>query len=286
MNIVKTSFISFILIMTAIICFSAVDLGYYFIFSDTDEISSGRNNSHQGNYVNNEQKNESLLGSVEKYLEISNKNLFGTLVSKVDLKPEIDISTLDKTSLNLKLLGTVVGFEENYAVILSDKNQGLYKESDKIKDASIKRIFRQKVVLTRNGKDEILTIDPEKGQKKEYFDSIDSSINESGENQYQISREFIDQSLNNINTLMRQARARPHIENGNPGGIMIDNIKPLSLFNKMGLENGDILVGANGTDIKTVNDAIGLYNGLKNSDRITLQIKRNGQEQTIEYNIE
>jgi general secretion pathway protein C len=47
-----------------------------------------------------------------------------------------------------------------------------------------------------------------------------------------------------------------------------------------------VLVGANGTDIKTVNDAIGLYNGLKNADRISLQIKRNGQEQTIEYNIE
>ncbi|MDY0362467.1 MAG: type II secretion system protein N [Desulforegulaceae bacterium] len=286
MNFVKISFISLVLIMTAIVCFSAVDLCYYFIFSDTKIITAGKNNSYQENNVNKELKNESLSDPVEKFLEISNKNLFGTLISKIDSKPEIDISSLGKTALNLKLLGTVVGFEENYAVILSDNNQGLYKETDTIKDASIKRIFRQKVVLTRNGKDEILTIDPEKGQKQEYFDSIDSSINASGENQYQISREFIDQSLNNINSLMRQARARPHFENGNPGGIIIDNIKPFSLFNKMGLENGDVLVGANGTEIKTVNDAIGLYNGLKNSDRISLQVKRNGQDQTIEYNIE
>lgn len=286
MKSLKIFFISVNLIMTALICFSGVDLFYYFLFSDVSYEKGYEKNIAAEKSVNKKDESESLTGPFENYSSIYSKNLFGTLVSKVVSKPEIDISSLDKTALNLKLLGTVVGFENNYAVILSDNRQGLYSESDEIKDATVKRIFRQKVVLTRNGKDEILTIDPEKGQKNEYFESIDSSVNESGENQYQISREFIDQSLSNINSLMRQARAKPHFENGNPSGIAIDNIKPFSLFNKMGLENGDVLVGANGTDIKTVNDAIGLYNGLKNADRISLQIKRNGQEQTIEYNIE
>jgi general secretion pathway protein C len=286
MKSLKIFFISVNLIMTALICFSGVDLFYYFLFSDVSYEKRYEKNIAAEKSVNKKDESESLTGPLENYSSIYSKNLFGTLVSKVVSKPEIDISSLDKTALNLKLLGTVVGFENNYAVILSDNRQGLYSESDEIKDATVKRIFRQKVVLTRNGKDEILTIDPEKGQKNEYFESIDSSVNESGENQYQISREFIDQSLSNINSLMRQARAKPHFENGNPSGIAIDNIKPFSLFNKMGLENGDVLVGANGTDIKTVNDAIGLYNGLKNADRISLQIKRNGQEQTIEYNIE
>jgi general secretion pathway protein C len=286
MKSLKIFFISVNLIMTALICFSGVDLFYYFLFSDVSYEKRYEKNIAAEKSVNKKDESESLTGPLENYSSIYSKNLFGTLVSKVVSKPEIDISSLDKTALNLKLLGTVVGFENNYAVILSDNRQGLYSESDEIKDATVKRIFRQKVVLTRNGKDEILTIDPEKGQKNEYFESIDSSVNESGENQYQISREFIDQSLSNIYSLMRQARAKPHFENGNPSGIAIDNIKPFSLFNKMGLENGDVLVGANGTDIKTVNDAIGLYNGLKNADRISLQIKRNGQEQTIEYNIE
>lgn len=286
MKSLKIFFISVNLIMTALICFSGVDLFYYFLFSDVSYEKRYEKNIAAEKSVNKKDESETLTGPLENYSSIYSKNLFGTLVSKVVSKPEIDISSLDKTALNLKLLGTVVGFENNYAVILSDNRQGLYSESDEIKDATVKRIFRQKVVLTRNGKDEILTIDPEKGQKSEYFESIDSSVNESGENQYQISREFIDQSLSNINSLMRQARAKPHFENGNPSGIAIDNIKPFSLFNKMGLENGDVLVGANGTDIKTVNDAIGLYNGLKNADRISLQIKRNGQEQTIEYNIE
>jgi general secretion pathway protein C len=285
MKSVKIFFLFLNLILTAFACYFAVDLFYYFMFSDVS-YSNRENKKYYEMEKNkiNEEKNS--IDSFENYSSIYNKNLFNTLAVKIEKKPEIDISSLDKTVLKLKLLGTVVGFESDYAVILSDREQRLYKESDKIKDAVIKKIFRQKVVLTRNGKDEILTIDPDKDQKTEYFEKIDRSINQSGGNQYRISRDFIDESLNNINSLMRQARARPHFENGNPGGIALDNIKPSSLFNKMGLENGDVLVGANGSEIKTVNDAIGLYNGLRNADSISLQIKRNGENQTIEYNIE
>ncbi|MDY0132689.1 MAG: type II secretion system protein GspC [Desulforegulaceae bacterium] len=286
MKSIKTIFISLNLIMTALICFSGVDLFYHFVFSDllpktgsevkvTEQVGKNKNNETQ-----------SSIEPLEAYSSIYDKNLFGTLVSKVISKPEIDIAGLDKTSLKLKLMGTVVGFQNNYAVILSNNKQELYTELDKIQDAEIKRIFRQKVVLTRNGKDEILVIDPEEGQKSEYFASIDSSISSSGEDKYQISREFVNKSLDNLNSLMRQARARPHFENGNPSGIAIDSIKDFSLFKKMGLENGDIIVGANGNEIKTVSDAIGLYNGLKSSDSISLQIKRKGQGKTIEYNIE
>lgn len=53
----------------------------------------------------------------------------------------------------------------------------------------------------------------------------------------------------------------------------------------MGLNNGDIITGANGKKIKTVNDAMGLYNGLKSSDKVSIQIRRAGQSEELEYNI-
>ena len=180
----------------------------------------------------------------------------------------------------------MVGFSKSYAVIFDDNKQGLYKEEDEIKDALIKRIFRQKVVLTRNGRDEILIIEEEKGQKQQYYKSLENSINQSGENQYRISRKFIDSSLQNINGLMRQARVRPNFDNGNPDGIKIDNIRPFSLFKKMGLENGDVIIGANGKKIKTVNDAMGLYSGLKSSEKVSIEIRRGGNEELLEYNID
>ncbi|MGM0418302.1 MAG: type II secretion system protein GspC [Thermodesulfobacteriota bacterium] len=284
----KIFFTLFNLFMTAVIVFAGVDAVYSVIFSDADYYQTQKINADTGSAEISVKKDEtgSLEKSLNQYSQIYERNLFGTLVSKKDSKPDIDIKSLEKTRLNLKLLGTVVGFNINYAVIVVENNQGLYKEDDEIKDAKIKRIFRQKVVLTRNGKDEILTIDEEEGQKQKYYKSVDESINQSGENSYEISREFIDKSLENMNSLMRQARVRPNFENGKPAGLKIESIRPFSLFKKMGLENGDVLVGANGKEIKTVNDAIGVYHSLKSAEKIALDIKRNGSNQTIEYNID
>jgi len=274
--------------MTAVIVFAGVDAVYNVVFSDAEYYQRQQLQSESDSVEISVKKDETgnLKGSVTEYSQIYERNLFGTLVTKNDSKPDIDIKSLEKTRLNLKLLGTVVGFNINYAVIVVENKQGLYKEQDEIKDAKIKRIFRQKVVLTRNGKDEILTIDEDEGQKQKYYESVDESINQSGENSYEISRDFIDKSLENMNSLMRQARVRPNFENGNPAGLKIESIRPFSLFKKMGLENGDVLVGANGKEIKTVNDAIGLYHSLKSAERIALDIKRNGNNQTIEYNID
>lgn len=273
--------------MITTLVYSGIDTAYNHIFPDT-LLKISNNKSISTDFKDSKESSnfENRTQDFSKYNNIYKKNLFGTLISKVEKKPDIDISNLEETRLNLKLLGTVVGFKKNYAVILMENKQGLYVENDKVKDAVIKRIFRQKVVLTRNNKDEILVIEPDKGQKNEYYNSLEESINQSGENQFKITRQFIDDSLKDINSLMRQARVKPHFKNGKPDGIKIDSIRPFSLFKKMGLKNGDVLIGANGNKIKTVNDAIGLYNNLRSADRVTIQIKRSGIEETLDYNIE
>lgn len=281
----KTAFKVLNFLMGTLILYVIVGLSYDFFIPYSSKLKFSENSLSQGSIKSDKSSEKNSLGSFNEYDLIYKKNLFGTIATKIRKKPDIDISNLKETKLNLKLLGTVVGYSSSYAVILSDNKQGLYREEDRIKDALIKRIFRQKVVLTRNGRDEILVIEEQKGQKAEYYKSIDESINQSGENEYRISREFINKSLQNINGLMRQARVRPNFANGNPDGIKIDNIRPFSLFRKMGLNNGDIITGANGKKIKTVNDAMGLYNGLKSSDKVSIQIRRAGQSEELEYNI-
>lgn len=71
------------------------------------------------------------------------------------------------TSLDLSLLGTITG-EARYrrAIILDKKkrNQDIYGQGDTIQGSVIKEIQRDKVILTVNGKDEILIPEtPKKG---------------------------------------------------------------------------------------------------------------------------
>ncbi len=66
---------------------------------------------------------------------------------------------LNVTALDVSLLGTIDGAPNSRRVILLDKKkkvQNIYYQGDEVQGAFIKEIQRWKIVLTRNGTDEIL----------------------------------------------------------------------------------------------------------------------------------
>ncbi len=210
---------------------------------------------------------------------------------------EKELDLLEKTALKLKLWGTVTGGEdsENYAVIETDKDkrQELYKKGDKIEDAVIKKILRFSVILSRNGADERLEITEEPTSKVGSGSTI--STNKSGGSLYSendestnisIKRNIIDESMKDINGLMSQVRVKPHFTGGNADGILLYGIKQNSMFKNMGIQNGDIIMGVDGTEIKSVEDAISLYDRLKNSSDMKMRIRRRGQVKEILYHVE
>ncbi|TYT75759.1 type II secretion system protein GspC [Desulfobotulus mexicanus] len=222
------------------------------------------------------------------YAVIYEKNLFGTLATKKEEEaPAIDLDALKRTSLRLKLWGTIASenSRQAFAVIedTTKRVQELYRVGDKIQDATVRMIFRQKVVLTRRGQDEVLEMDPEEGQR-----SVDPEIRQpafSGAATQEISRQMIDESMQDINTLMRQIRIRPNFEDGKPAGLRVDRLRSDSIFRELGLENGDVIKGVNGRDIQSVDDALTFYEQLRNATSVSLQVERRGAPQTLSYTI-
>lgn len=230
------------------------------------------------------------------YQPIIDRDLFKTVKPKVQktLAPS-ELEKLQKTRLNLTLWGTIVdNTGQCYAVIedAKTKKQRLYKEGDSIQDARIKAILREKVVLTVNGKDEILEMKNVDDQSHRISASRQSSRNGGPEypvsgdmEKVSIDRSTITHALNNINDLMRQVRIRPYYKDGKPNGILVSSIQKGSIFQNMGLRNGDIVTGVNGHPIQSMDDAMKFYNYLKLSDRVELQIQRQGETKTIYYQI-
>ncbi len=90
---------------------------------------------------------------------ILNRNLFGPPPKAA--KPAIteQAAPLAATSLDLSLLGTITGPPKNRRAIILDKKkklQDIYYQGDMVQGALIKEIQRGKIILNRNGKDEIL----------------------------------------------------------------------------------------------------------------------------------
>ena len=221
------------------------------------------------------------------YRTIIERNLFNTKTGTGRQPKKLDIENLKPTDLKLKLLGTVTGDKkEAYAVIeeAAGKRQNLYRIGDTIQKATLKMIFREKVVLRVNGKDEILGIEEIRdSQKTGGLSKI--SIPESSQN-ITLKRSQIETAVKDVNKLMKQIRIRPHFTNGEPDGFRLTGIRPNSIFYKMGLKSGDVISGVDGKTIESVDDALKFYQNLQSSSNMQLQIKRRGQMKTIDYNIE
>ena len=218
------------------------------------------------------------------YRAIIDRDIFGSGEEVLQETGGEDLDDLEPTSLNVALLGTVVGAQQYAFAVIEEVNkrkQGLYKVGDSVQGATVKRILRGKVVLRVNDKDEILTMEEEAASRPEteYVGSPDVEK----EATIEVSRSDVDESLKNVHQLLTQARIRPHFSDGKPDGLAVSNIRPGSFFAKLGLINGDIVQGINGRNIKSPDDVMDVYQRLKSGSRVALQVMRNGEEKIINY---
>ncbi len=221
------------------------------------------------------------------YQIIMERNLFNTKTGTGREPDKIDIEALKPTELKLKLLGTVTGDKNQaYAVIVDSagKEQNLYRTGDSIQNATLKAILREKVVLRVNGRDEILEIEEIRTSEKATVPPQRSAM--AGPENLTIKRSQVQAAVEDVNSLMKQVRIRPHFTDGKPDGLRLTGIRPDSIFRNMGLRSGDIITGVNGKPIESVDDALKFYQSLQSSSNVQLQLKRRGQEKTIDYKIE
>jgi general secretion pathway protein C len=229
------------------------------------------------------------------YAIITERNLFGgTSQGLAEASPEeivLDDMPVALKSLGLKLVGTVVANkpEESSAIIedQSTRKQEVYQEGDRVKQALIKRILRHNVVINTGRRDEVLTMVPEEstGKTRAPERATRTRRRPAAGSTIRLDREELESQMANLNELMQQVRIRPFMEGRRPAGFLVSNIKPGSLFSKMGLRNGDVIQGVNGESITTPDQAIELYESLMEGGEIALEIKRGRRKQNLRYEI-
>jgi general secretion pathway protein C len=110
-------------------------------------------------------------------------------------------------------------------------------------------------------------------------------VREVGQNKYEIDRDVIDKTLSNLNTIATQARIVPSFKNGAANGFKLFSIQPNSLYASIGIENGDVIQRVNGYEINSPEKALELYQKLRESQRVTIELERGGQVLRKEYSI-
>jgi general secretion pathway protein C len=115
---------------------------------------------------------------------------------------------------------------------------------------------------------------------------LDDGIEKISDTKFNIQRSLVDKALANQGSLMKTARVIPHDEDGRVVGVKLYGIRRTSLLGRLGIRNGDMLRTINGFDMTSPDTALEAYSRLRSADKLTLAVKRQNKEMTIEYNVE
>jgi general secretion pathway protein C len=111
-------------------------------------------------------------------------------------------------------------------------------------------------------------------------------VKKTGPYDYQIDRGMLDEQLADLSKLGSQARVVPNYRNGKYEGFKLVGVRPGSLYRSIGVRSGDVIKSVNGKPIDSPNKALDLFEQLKASSSIQLEIERRGQPKQLNYSIQ
>ena len=111
-------------------------------------------------------------------------------------------------------------------------------------------------------------------------------VKKTGDFEYQIDKQMLDEQLTDLTALGMQARVIPNYRKGKYEGFKLVGVRPGSLYRSIGIRSGDIIRSINGRAINSPNKAMELFTQLKSSSNISMEIERRGKIETFNYNIQ
>jgi len=257
-----------------------------------------------------EKKPESATPAVGVFDKIFQNDLFDTYVpaeikavkqSLVTPMPEPKINTVTPppeppkqdfvVPLNINVKGIIASSDEskNVAMITDETNkEELYHLGDKIKDAEIVKIAKDRVVLLRaNGQLEIFalrkndTLDPATNDKwKAIIRKVDDQV-------FEVDPFEFVKEIDSLGVFLERASIiGTAFADGQPTGIKIGTITPGDLGEILGLAQDDILVSVNGINCVELKNRIQIYDTVvatKLGNSVNVNLKRGDKNIDLTY---
>lgn len=271
-----------ILLAITILSFEVTDFFYKIISIPLTKQAVAITGNRISSAMGNNQRRQ-----LQDYEIITERNLFlSTLKTAGGNEAEGGIFDSEQKAADFDLKGTVacsasVGFifiEER-----GSKKQKLYRLGDMIGSSKLVKITRNTATLRSGDRD--ITLKVKATIEGQLLSDSPVNIIPAPKN-VTLSKQAVNEKLSNLDTLMKKAVVRPFVKKGVREGFIISNIAPESLYEKMGLQNGDIIVDVNNNKIKGADGLLQVVNLMQSGNSIVLKIKRKGKEETINYTFE
>ncbi len=260
-----------------------------------------------------------LVPTRQAFGAIADRNLFG--VKREQLNPEAAGGAAEPTlvsgrdyrwdqlkpcTLTANIRATLVADgapEWSMAVLFVNNETGVYSINDgsnKITDdAVLVDVLDRTIVVRRRDHFERCTADiegaqptmtamapvPPPAQGGDVPGGDTTGVTKISDTQYKVDRTEVDKALNNLAQVSTEARIVPSFKNGVANGFKMFSIKPGSIFAKIGLQNGDVIKKINGYEMNSPDKALEIYQKLKDTTSVNIELERRGQGMSVNYAI-
>lgn len=239
-------------------------------------------------------------------------------------EPEPIADVLEETELPLKLLGTIASLNPDLAwasvkeLDSPSKGSKAVRVGDSIKTAQVLAIERGRIVLLEKGVRRALSLDDDEASapsasirrtlsgirsarsssrsrrstpsstsrsRRSSRKSTLERVKQLAKDRFEIDPDDVAEAFNNPASLYSQARILPKLgEDGEFLGIEISAIKEGSVFEQVGIEEGDVITAIGGEPLDDVGSSSGLLSALAEGESVPLTIRSpNGETSTKQF---
>ncbi len=201
-----------------------------------------------------------------------------------------EVKSTTDAAKKVKLVGTVVADGRAPLAIIEElttRKQRLYKLREQIVDVG------ELVEIRKNGV--MIHVGPERQfLEAAVIEAVPSTrpvaspqdvMGGSASLRRVVDRREIAHSMSDLPKLLSQARAVPFYINGKLDGWRIEALAAKSLFEKIGLEAGDVLQRVNGVAIHDPGMMLALLHQVKDESQVQLDVMRKNKKVTFTYDI-
>ena len=191
---------------------------------------------------------------------------------------------------DIVLLGTVQGVGKNSFILVkrvSTNEEQVFRIGEKIYDLGTLIKIQKETATVRTASATVTLYPPNQAPPSNSpGNQTATGITSATQNENGIIDKLaLVSALDNIGSVMTDARLIPSMKDGKVEGFKVSEVKPKGSFGMIGLKNNDVLIKVNDFAIDAPEKAIQTLLSLKGQTRLKIDLIRNGNPITLSYDI-
>lgn len=192
-----------------------------------------------------------------------------------------------------RLVGTLMSREAHWSLAsvedLESRRVRSLRVGDVLQDSEVVAIERERVIVTVQGRREVIDRGGPSGAASPMPrppSTGAADIRRVGEHTYEVPGRYLELDRWTGGSTLSDARMVPAFKDGKAQGFKVLSIRKGSLYEKLGLQNGDVLQRINGMQLDSLEKAMETYMLLKSQRRLEVELERGGGRVRKVYDVQ